>query len=205
MTADSRSRFRRVLMLAGVAVVVGAGVLPAFAQNGTEALVSNGSPATPFSQNKQNEPALAVDANHPNVLVAGSNDEIDEEGCNAGDPTTCPFTAGIGVSGIYFSFDSGKTWTQPTYSGWTARGCTGPAVCTPQVGSIGTLPNYFENGLVSDGDPAVAFGPVPGANGFKGDRRFEDRRHHHRCGRWRRRPGRLEEPGDSEQAVVHDL
>jgi hypothetical protein len=39
--------------------------------------VSSGSPSTPFSQNKQNEPAIAVDANSPNVLVAGSNDEID--------------------------------------------------------------------------------------------------------------------------------
>jgi hypothetical protein len=124
--------------------------------------VSIGSPPAPFSQNKQNEPTIAVDAHSTNVLVAGSNDEIDEQGC---DGNSCPFTQGIGVSGVYFSFDSGVTWTQPTYTGWSARGClSGP--CTPAVGPIGTLPWYFEHGLVSDGDPAVAFGPQPGSNGF---------------------------------------
>jgi hypothetical protein len=130
-----------------------------------DTLVNVGSPPTPFSQNKQNEPALAVDANHPNILAAGSNDEIDEEACNAGDPTTCPFTPGVGSSGIYFSFDQGATWTQPTYTGWTARDCLGPDPCNPQVGSIGTLPWYYENGLVSDGDPALAFGPIPDSSG----------------------------------------
>jgi hypothetical protein len=99
------------------------------------------------------------------VLAAAANEEIDMEACNAGDPTTCPFTGGVGSTGVYFSFDGGQNWTQPTYSGWTARDCTGPAACQPHVGDIGTLPNYFEAGLVSDGDPTVAFGPRPDANG----------------------------------------
>ncbi|MEP6800335.1 MAG: hypothetical protein ABJC07_00250, partial [Acidobacteriota bacterium] len=120
---------------------------PATAQ---DTLVSVGSPPSPFAQNKQNEPGLAVDANHPNILAAGANDEIDIEACNAGDPTRCPFTQGVGVSGIYFSFNSGATWTQPTYTGWTARNCLGPAPCAPQVGPIGTLPWYYEDGLVAD-------------------------------------------------------
>jgi hypothetical protein len=98
-------------------------------------------------------------------VVAGSNDNIDMETCNAGDPTTCLFTQGVGVSGVYFSFDGGHSWTQPRYTGWSARDCVGPAACTPHVGAIGTLPHYFENGLVSDGDPGLAIGPRPDANG----------------------------------------
>jgi hypothetical protein len=121
--------------------------------------VNVGSPATPFPRNKQNEPAVgvAIDSHNPQVLASGSNDEIDNAPCVA---NKCSFTAGVSDNGIYFSFDAGKSWTQPTYTGWSAR--TG----TAQPGPIGTVPWFYENGLVGDGDPALAFGPRPGQHGF---------------------------------------
>ncbi len=135
----------------------------------TGALVSVGSPANVFPRNAQNEPALAVDPVSPNILVAGANDLVDGQPCSKRAATTagsCSFplgtyNLGVGQTGVYFSFDSGHSWTQPTYQGLTAAGCD-PAVepCTPQQGAIHTVPNYFENGLRSRGDPGVAFGPA---------------------------------------------
>jgi hypothetical protein len=149
-----------------------AGLLPASAQTGaTASKVTVGSPSDSTPRNHQNEPAVAIDAADPNVLVAGVNDFIDNQPCphdlavNTGSCLPNP-RPNVGVSGVYFSFDRGHSWTQPTYTGWTARDCSSAAgACPGHVGPIGTLPWYYENGLVSFGDPAVAIGPRPDANG----------------------------------------
>ena len=86
-------RVRVIVIALALAALVGLQAGPSHAQDGTgDVLVSNGSPASPFSQNKQNEPAVAIDANHSNILAAGSNDNIDMEACNSGTDNTCPFT-----------------------------------------------------------------------------------------------------------------
>jgi hypothetical protein len=178
-----RRPFKALFVLGSVAGLLLAGPVVAGASDAadTSMNVTRTSPPFPFSQNKQNEPAVALDAHTPSIGVAGSNDEIDEQACSSQFPSNpCPFTPGVGVSGVYFSFDSGKSWTQPTYTGYTARLCTADftvpvSQCAQTEGSIGTVPWYEENGLVSDGDPGLAFGPVPGPHGFSwnnGDRLY---------------------------------
>ena len=143
-------------------------VTVAFAQ-ATPGLVTVASPTGNTPQNHQNEPAVAMDANSPNILIAGSNDFIDEQACPqplAVNNGTCLDRAtGVGVSGDYFSFDSGHSWIQPAYTGWTTAACDPATPCKGSKGPIHTLPWYFENQLVSFGDPAVAFGPMPDSNG----------------------------------------
>jgi hypothetical protein len=162
------------LLTAVVIVGLGAGFSPAGAV-ATQALVSVGSPSNQHPQNAQNEPALAVDASRPDVLAAGANDLVDMQPCSRQAATTASacsfplgtFNLGVGLGGVYFSFDRGHTWTQPTYTGLTAADCS-PTVepCTPHLGPIHTVPNYFEAGLRSRSDPGVAFGPVPAGGHF---------------------------------------
>jgi hypothetical protein len=162
----------RALPLVAVAALVVTAVAGAF---NPDTRVTVGNTGSPFPQNKQNEPAVAINPWMPNIVAAGVNDEIDLEACNNRDDKTCPFTFGVGTSGIYFSNNSGDVWSQPTYTGFSARTCLGvigtqpanPADnCDPSTGDIGTLPRYDEVGLISDGDPALGFGPLPGPNGF---------------------------------------
>ena len=163
---------RAAFTTTAVAAMLLVSMLPASAATDTEVTVGS---VDPFSGNKQNEPAVAINPEHENLVVAGANDNIDLEDCNAGTDSTCPFTPGVGVTGIQYSIDSGTSWNQPTFTGYSARNCTGvnepPGVapedaCEPiEGGPIGTLPWYFENGLIADGDPAMAWGPVPDENG----------------------------------------
>ena len=149
---------RRSAIFVALLAVTAALAVPTLARaQSAESKVTVGSPATPYLPNGSNEPALAMDANHTAVLAAGANDLVDSAPCKG---SSCDLTPDIGISGVYFSFDSGTTWTQPAYTGLTAQNGT------THVGPIHTLPGYFEHGMSSHGDPALAFGPKPGPNGF---------------------------------------
>jgi hypothetical protein len=175
---------RRSLVVAVVLALGALGAPAAHAAPAADALVSVGSPTNNHPQNAQNEPALAVSAIRPDVLAAGANDLVDMQPCSRAASTehaACSFplgtfNLGVGLAGVYFSFDRGHSWTQPTYSGLTAADCSPTAEpCTPHAGPIHTVPNYYENGLRSRSDPGVAFGPAPGPNGFSwanGDRLY---------------------------------
>src|SRR6266545_858273 len=116
-----------------------------------------------FPTNKQNEPSIAVNPLNPNYLVAGSNDEQLQPPCGPGPvrgpdapANDCSFFPGVGTDGYYTSADGGTTWT-----------------------NRGLLPGYSEfpgqpGALVSDGDPRLAYGPNPGADGNFTQERAQD-------------------------------
>jgi hypothetical protein len=159
---------RLKIIVSTTAALIAMSVVPAFAATSSE--VSTASPSGRTPQNHQNEPTVAIDQSRPDVVASGWNDFVDQQVCpqaaavNTG--TCLPSIHGVGLSGVGFSFNGGRTWQQPTYTGWTNFDCTRTDVeCNGHVGPIHTLPWYYENGLVSEGDPAVSFGPVPDANG----------------------------------------
>ncbi|MFL5796639.1 MAG: sialidase family protein [Actinomycetota bacterium] len=168
---------RAFLVLAAIVAVALAG-MPAAQTQAVDALVSVASPQDMHPQNAVNEPSLAVAADRPAVLAAGANDLVDMQPCSEMASTehgACSFplgtfNLGVGLSAVYFSFDSGHSWVQPTYQGLTAADCN-PTVepCTPHPGPIHTIPNFYENGLRSRSDTGVAFGPAPGPDGFSWD------------------------------------
>src|SRR5215218_248350 len=172
------SRRRHFVFLAAGIAAIGVLFAPgALATHGPDSEVTEGSADGVMLQNKQNEPTVAINPVAPTQIAGGANDNIDLEACNLGNDRTCPFTDGVGVTGVSFLSGDGVTWNQPDYTGYSKRHCLGDPssdedTCaartssTTPPGLIGTVPWYWESGLVSDGDPVMVFGPRPGPNGF---------------------------------------
>jgi hypothetical protein len=152
---------------AALAAIAAAGALlpaTASAQGGTvlfNSQVNVTAPPPPagqvdnFPKNKQNEPAIALDPK-TGVLIAGAGDEIDEPLCRTTSTGTgsCPFAPNVGISGVYFSRNGGRSWTQPAFT----ESATGIGSCHGRV--IHTLPGYCEQNLESFADSNLAVGPA---------------------------------------------
>jgi hypothetical protein len=107
-----------------------------------------------FPTNKQNEPSIAVDPVNASLLIAGSNDEQLQPPCGPGPvrgsgaaTNDCSFFPNVGTDGIYTSSNGGASWT-----------------------NRGLLPGFSDyagdpDQLVSDGDPALFWGPKPDGHG----------------------------------------
>jgi hypothetical protein len=130
---------RRIFLVAAVVLALFS-VSIVLAASATETLVSPA--ATHFPQNKQNESPMAVNPVDANNAITGANDEIQEPDCTpaTGGSSDCPFAPGVNTTGVYVTTDGGASWSQQILD-WSGAG------------------------LVSDGDPVVAFGPKPDGNG----------------------------------------
>lgn len=144
------------LALAGVALfgsAAGAAVPPSDVQANNPQV--NGDPSSNttavFPTNKQNEPTIAVNPVDSRYLIAGSNDEQRQPACGDGPvrgdtiESDCSFFPGVGTSGIYVSSDKGVSWTN--------------------LGLLDDQPSWAGKGVISDGDPVIAYGPKPNGKG----------------------------------------
>jgi BNR repeat-like domain len=103
-----------------------------------------------FPTNKQNEPSIAQNPVEGRFLVAGSNDEQRQPACGQGRGldaplSDCGFVPGVGTSGVYTSSDRGVTWVNR--------------------GLLDDQTSWKNAGVISDGDPVIAYGPKPDGNG----------------------------------------
>ena len=139
----------------------------------SDVLVSSGSNPTPFSQNKQNEPAVAIDQRPPERPRGGLERRARHGGLQRRPGQRLPVHRGRRrVRDLLLLRQWPELDASRRYTGWSARddcqGAPGTTTipCEPDHnGPIGTLPRYDEVGLVADGDPALAFGPAPDDNG----------------------------------------
>src|SRR5262249_37293625 len=84
---------RRSAIIAASLAVTATPAVPTLARaQSADSKVTVGSPATPYLPNGSNEPALAMDANHPAVLAAGANDLVDSAPCKG---SSCNLTPDI--------------------------------------------------------------------------------------------------------------
>ena len=99
----------------------------AMAQSG-DTLVTIGSPPTPFSQNKQNEPAVTYDPSNPQVARGGRERQHRPGGLQRGRPEDVPVHGWRRRLGhLLLVQRRPELDSQPTYNGLTARDCLGPA------------------------------------------------------------------------------
>ena len=95
---DACARDCASLAIAAVAALLVAPIGSAHALN-ADTLVTVGSPSSPFSANKQNEPAVAIDANHPACSRPARTTTSTWRPATPVPDNDCPFTEGVGVLG----------------------------------------------------------------------------------------------------------